>query len=124
MEIPAIVLGIASNEKIWKLCWKINQELEIDLSTGESQANALNSRGIYTSLQENNAFEFTLFDKNLTSSRKIPKNLKEFRYFFVIRQLSDREPEVKNYLKALNSIDIISIAVDVTEVKDIKSIIP
>lgn len=124
MEIPAIVLGIASNGKIWKLCWKINQELEIHLSTGDPQVSTLNDRGVYTSIEEDSAFEFTLFDKKLISARKIPKNLKEFRYYFVVRPLGEREPDAGIFLQALNRIDIISVAVDLTEVQDIKNILP
>lgn len=124
MAIPATVLGIASNEKIWKLCWKINQELEINLGTGEDDLTQLKTRDVYIDQETEPAFEFSMFDKKLIPTRKVPKQIKEFRYFFLIRPLGEREPDPKVYLEALNRIDIISIAVDLTEMKDIKNILP
>ena len=124
MEIPATVLGIASNEKIWKLCWEINQALEISMGTGIDDLTQLKTRDVYLDQESDPSFEFSLFDKKLINAKKAPKTIREFRYFFVIRSFGDREPDVRTYLEALNRIDIVSIAVDLTEVKDIKNIIP
>ena len=79
---------------------------------------------MYEDLESSPSFEFALFDRKLIPVRKLPKGIKEFRYFFVIRSVGDKEPEVEKYLSALNRIDIVSIAVDLTEMKDIKKIIP
>ena len=124
MEIPTIVLGIASNEKIWKLCWKINQKLEINLGTGSSDLSQLKTRDIYEDQESDPAFEYTFFSRKVIPVRKPPKDIKVFRYFFVIRSLGKENPDPQPYIEALNRIDIISIAMNLTQVKDINKIIP
>lgn len=138
------VIGIASDERIWKVCWEINQHLDLQLLFREinpetvKQINENPSTGIislfsrtdwqktdwwreyYEDTSSHSELEFALFANDLSIS---PKKVHPFRYFFLIRASGDNWHGLKSMLSQLNQIRAIRSAVDITGVKNINSII-
>ena len=123
MDSPATVLGVASNDKIWKVCWKINQGLGLDLSTQEEPAAMLAGPTVYTDFESDSDFDYQFFEAD-TGSRKVSRLARQFRFWMVIKPKRDLAPDVAALLKQLAGIDSVSLAHDLTEEKDIKKLIP
>lgn len=68
-------------------------------------------------------FIFSLFENTL-KSRKVPPKAREFRFWMVIKPKKEKTPEISRILTALNRVENISFAVDLSEEKDIKKLIP
>lgn len=123
MDSPATVLGVASNDKIWKVCWKINQGVELNLSSQEEPSAMLAGPTVYTDYESDSDFDYQFFEAD-TSSRKVPRLARQFRFWLVIKPKRDLAPDVKELLKKLAGIDSITLAHDLSEEKDIKKLIP
>ena len=122
-ETPASVIGIASNEKIWKLCWSINQQLNLELASAEEQVAEVSGNVIYTDFESSSDYDYFLFENNFPG-RKVSRLAKQFRYWLVIRQIRDEQPNLRDYLTKLTEVSAISLAHDLSEEKDIKKLLP
>ena len=123
MDSPATVLGVASNDKIWKVTWKINQGLELNLSSREDKSSMIAGPIVYTDFESDSDFDFQFFEAAF-ETRKVPRLARQFRFWLVIKPKRDVMPDVAQFLKALAGIDSISLAHDLTEEKDIKKLLP
>lgn len=134
------VVGISSEEKVWKICWEINQILAIQLRQAEHPdaeegvTNVVDSSSMlpgmdalqippsyYEYQTSNEEKEYFLVGGELTD---IPKSVKFFRYFLIIRSVSKEFIDLPEVLRLLNKSDLIQAAADLTHVKDIKLILP
>jgi hypothetical protein len=145
------IIGLASDDPIWKLCWQINQNLNLDLKKGDIEklygaedpelasdfTPAIENVktlfegyefetpqkvvDYYEDLESAPRREFALFEHSLRPS---PKEAKVFRYFFLIRSPHDPPGDLEGYLEKLNAIPSILYAVDITGIRNIKQIIP
>ncbi len=122
-DSPTSVLGIASNEKIWKLCWGINQELNLNLSSAEERLAEVEGNVNYTDFESSSDFDFFLIENNFPG-KKVSKLAKKFRYWLVIRQVREEQPELPELLTQLARVEAISLALDLSEEKDIKKLLP
>ncbi|MCB9231289.1 MAG: hypothetical protein H6581_06490 [Bacteroidia bacterium] len=121
VENPGFVFGVASNEKIWKLCWEINQELELNLAA-ESPEFAGEREG-YSDRETDSNFEYFLLENN-RNDKKIPRMAREFRFWFIIKPLKDLTPDLPKLKASLNKIAVISLAIDLSSQQDINKLIP
>ena len=119
-DTPATVIGIASNEKIWKLCWGINQELNIELASAEEQVAEVSGNIIYSDFDTNLDFDYFLLENNFPG-RKVSRLAKQFRYWLVIRHIREETPNVTELITGLNQVNSISWAQTYQEKKTLKS---
>ena len=122
-DSPSTVVGVASNDKIWKVCWNINQQLTLQLASAEEDVTQVKGPELYTDFDSDTDFDYFFFE-NSFKSNKVPKLARQFRYWLVIRPKKDRIPEVKGIVRALTEIENISLAHDLTNEKDIKKLLP
>lgn len=122
-DSPSSVVGVASNDKIWKICWNINQQLGLQLASAPEDVTQVKGPELYTDFDSDADFDYYFFE-NSFKSNKVPKLARQFRYWMVIRPKKDRILEVKGILRALTEIENISLAHDLTNEKDIKKLIP
>ncbi len=124
-EHEATVVGIASNEKIWKLCWKLNQVLGCNLATAEEDVTRVKGPALYTDFETDHAFDYTLFEANLKPTQG-SKLARQFRFWLVLKPKRDGDEPIDTapILQALTGIDIISLVHDISEEKDIKKLLP
>lgn len=141
-----MLIGISSHEKDYRLCWALNNALEIELIKTESleikdkkqdtpsffslfkyeNEDEFKEYFILSNLSENKQFvskEDTLFNKSAKGHQStengilIPEH-KQLNYFFIIRgEASERE--VESILKKIKKIDMIltAVRIDVAELK-------
>ncbi len=123
-DSPFTVLGIASNEKIWKVAWGINQALGLELTSRQEESNVnMEVLDLYTDYESNIDFDFLLFE-NTQPTRKVPPLARKFRFWLVIRQKRETTPEISKLLEQLGAVDLVTFAVDLTQEKDIKKLLP
>lgn len=117
------VIGIASNDKIWTLSWKLNQALGINLGTAENDVTRVKGPHLYVDHEAESGFEYTFFENSLKPSQG-SKVAREFRFWLVVRGQGEHLPDSPALLRAVSSIDIVSLAHDLTLEKDIKKLLP
>ena len=145
-DFDFVLIGISSHEKDYRLCWALNNALEIELTKTESleikdkkqdtpsffslfkyeNEDEFKEYFILSNLSENKQFvsrEDTLFNKSVKGPQStengilIPEH-KQLNYFFIIRgEASDRD--VETILKKIKKIDMIltAVRIDVAELK-------
>lgn len=123
IDPSATVIGIASNDKIWKLCWKLNQALSINLATAEDDVTRVKGPVLYTDLDSDPHFEYTFFENNLKATQGT-KLSRQFRYWLVVSSKKDEAPDSQTLMQAVTAIDIVSLAHNLSEEKDIKKLLP
>lgn len=121
--VPPIVLGLASNERIWKLCWEINQALNLNISAGTDDGSGTPARDIYADTESDPKHDYFLLENN-APPKKLSAKAKTFRFFLVVRPIEKEEFDLKTLLNPLSEIDIVSLAVDLSAEKDINKFIP
>jgi hypothetical protein len=119
----ATVIGIASNDKIWKICWKLNQALAINLATAEDDVTRVKGPVLYTDFDADPHFEYTFFENHLKPSQGT-KLSRQFRYWLVISSKKEEEVDAQSFLQKIGTIDIVSLAHNLSEEKDIKKLLP
>lgn len=124
-EQEATVIGIASNEKIWKLCWKLNQVLGCNLATAEEDVTRVKGPALYTDLETDDAYDYTFFEVNFKPNQGT-KLARQFRFWLVLKPKRDGDGpiEILPIMQAIAGIDIISLVHDISEEKDIKKLLP
>ena len=93
LEIPEdydfSLIGISCHAKNYKLCWELNDKLELDLHRGPDHTVELNPEiedrhAIYDFLDEENQVEYYLIE-NLGSESYLAPELKEADFFLMIK---------------------------------------
>lgn len=125
LEFDALtmVIGVASNDKVWKVCWKINKQLELNLATAEEDMHRVKGPELYTDFDTDADFEYIFFENNFKSS-KVPRLARSFRYWLVIKPQRSEIADVRSLLEKLGQIDNVSLAHDLSNEKDIKKLLP
>ena len=136
------LIGIASDERIWKVCYEINNLLKINLIEKGIQSNAEAGKSMqeeaHTGLfseQSDPRFRFPLaryedlesvprkefilatFDRSV-----LPKEAKAFRYLLLIRYETNAAPPAEEAIIRLKDSNIIRSAVNLSHVNNIKSL--
>lgn len=122
-DAPASVLGIASNDKVWKVCWQLNQALELNLASAEDDMTRVRGPVLYTDDESQPGFGYVFFEQTLKTS-KLPRLARQFRYWLVIKPYRDELPDIPAMLQTLRQVDAISLAHDLSQEKDIKKLLP
>lgn len=117
------VLGIASNERIWKLCWEVNKSLNINLSTELQTLSRPSAPPEYSDYTTDSDFDFTMVE-NLDQSSRIPKVARQFRYWLIIKPKRDKSPDLADFMSRLKTSEQISMVVDLTALNQEKSFLP
>jgi hypothetical protein len=123
-EHEATIIGIASNEKIWKLCWKLNQVLGLNLATAEDDVTRVKGPAMYTDFETDALWDYTLFENDLKPSQGT-KLARQFRFWLVVKAKRDGATlEVQPITQAIADIDIVSLVHDISAERDIKKLLP
>ncbi|RMG18894.1 MAG: hypothetical protein D6730_22305 [Bacteroidetes bacterium] len=132
------VIGVASNERIWKLCWELNRELGISLKKRDIagdlppeadqqaaqepalfQGQEVEAPGAYYEDTESKArMEFVV-----CTPKAMMRELTAYRYLFIIR-FSAPAPDISSFLSKIQSIPAVIAAVDLSTFKNINQIVP
>lgn len=140
LDYQYIAVGIASNERIWKLCYEINQSMGINLSEKEqkppvsSEKPARTSPSLfdpgaiskedrpldyYEDMTSKPPLEYILRKPDTT---QLPKETRPFRFFLLIRSVSGPVPEAREVIMQLSSASAVLSAVDISHIRNIKQL--
>ncbi|MEZ4777558.1 MAG: hypothetical protein R3D00_30565 [Bacteroidia bacterium] len=143
-DYQCVVIGLASNERIWKLCYEVNRQLGLNLTEKEleegktegeeseenTSANSLfeasdfipddRPLAYYEDLHSDPRFEFIL---RKPDPNHLPKDARPFRFFFLIRAHDSPLPESADLIERLNKSSAILSAVDISHIKNIKQLV-
>lgn len=122
-ELPAAVIGIASNEKVWKVCWKLNQTLSLNLASEQDDVTRVKGPALYTDHDSDPDFDFVFFENNLKSSQGT-KLARQFRFWLVVKQKKENELDLPTLTRSISGIDVVSLVHDLSNEKDIKRLLP
>lgn len=135
-----VLIGISSHEKDYRLCWALNNVLELELTKTESleiKSKKEETPSFFSLFKYENEAEFkeyfvlsnlsenkhsvlkedTLFNKSSKESSSAEKDIlipehRQMNYFFIIRgEITDSEAE--KFIKRIKSIDMILTAVQI-----------
>lgn len=121
-DAPVFVVGIASNERIWKLCWMVNQALNLNLEVGNEGLSSSRNQG-YTDTETDTDFEYQLVEGGL-QGKKVPRLARDFRFWLIIRPLREKEPDIPELIAKISEVDIISLAYDLSGIDELKKLLP
>jgi hypothetical protein len=122
-EVQSTIIGLACHERIWKLVWKLNQLLGCSLATEEDKGAGIDELELYSDTDGDPQFEYLLFEPS-SKPGKMSKVAQQFRYWLVIRNKKAGTPDVEALLRQMATIDIVSLAQDLTTEKDIQKLLP
>lgn len=122
-HLPCSVLGLASNERIWKLCWILNQNLGLELKTESEGMSRLDDQEVYHDTNSDPDFEYQLFENN-PKAFKGSKLVQQFRFLLVIRHRRELPPDLPGVLAKIRASDAISLVSDLSSEKDIQRVLP
>ncbi len=123
LDSQAYVLGIASNEKIWRVVWAINAEMAIDMATGHQEVTSVGGPELYQDLATDPDFEYCLFEPN-DKSKKVPRKAREFRFWLSLKPKRDKAPDVTALVTRLRQLENISLVVDLSQEENIQQFLP
>ncbi|MEZ4829524.1 MAG: hypothetical protein R3C61_25055 [Bacteroidia bacterium] len=138
-----VVIGIASNDHIWKLCYEINRQLglnltERELDEGKTEENASSdttSTGLfdatdlsfgdrplayYEDMISDSRYEYIL---RKPDPNYLPKEARPFRFFFLVRTHDNPLPESADLIGRLSLSASVLSAVDISHIKNIKQLV-
>lgn len=143
-DYQCVVIGLASNERIWKLCYEVNlhlglnlaeKELEQGKTGGENSPPNTLPQGLfepldftpddrplayYEDLYTDPRFEFIL---RKPDPALLPKEARPFRFFFLVRAHDGPLPEPADLIERLNKSSVVLSAVDISHIKNIKQLV-
>ncbi|MEO8794925.1 MAG: IPExxxVDY family protein [Daejeonella sp.] len=117
LDLDFVLLAITAPLKDYRLCFKINNQLNFDLCRIDELEMFFNSEdepvffSRYLYLQEHTDIEFNLLANKGTDGFLIPE-MKKVDYFLLIRNYIDEE-ELKGIISGLNKISEILVAAEV-----------
>lgn len=118
-DSTGIVLGIASNERIWKLCWEINQTMQINLSEASRELDASAGTEVYADCDSSESFDYFLVENN-GRLKGVPKEAKPFRFWIMVRPKGEREADHSSILQQLKTNPSVSLATDLSNNQELK----
>lgn len=121
-EVQSTIIGLACTERIWKLVWKLNQLLGLSLTT-EDETAGIDEAELYVDSDSDPQFEYLLFEPHFKPG-KVSKVAQQFRYWLVVRGKKSETPDTAALLQQLGTIDIVSLAHDLSTEKDIQKLLP
>ena len=107
------IIGISSNEKIWKLVWDLNKALGIKLEVSAPAGILEGEEQGYSDRESSTDFEYFLIE-NRPGKKKLPAIVKEFRFWFFIRPQKETTPETQKPIITIRKIQGVSLAADIT----------
>ena len=124
LDLDFVLVAITSPLKDYRLCFKVNKELQIDLNRLEDLELSLNagspinyfSRYLY--IEPHNEIEFSLLANKGTEGFLIPE-MKKVDFFLLIRNYIDSD-ELRQVIAGLNRIPEVLVAAEV-DPKKLKS---
>ncbi|MEM7372249.1 MAG: hypothetical protein AAF587_26765 [Bacteroidota bacterium] len=138
LEYQSVVIGIATHERIWKLCFELNQCLELALTVNEQQELPPDNEAIeenqslfrmspdrskrdvfYQDLISISGQEFFL---HYPPQKRLLPEIQTFAYFLHIRFEKTNTPDLAGILSSINALDLVVSAIDISHVKNIKSL--
>ncbi len=132
------LIGIASDERIWKLCHEINMSLGIEMKRvdtslpvekpisvepnlfQDASEEMPDEHPYYEDIDSEAGFTYSLFTNKHTIS---PKKVRAFRYFFLIRDEGNADIRIEEILKMLHTSPSIRTAVDISDATNLNEII-
>ncbi len=117
LDLDFVLLAITAPLKDYRLCFKINKQLNFDLCRIDELELFFNSEvepvffSRYVYLQEHTDIEFNLIANKGTEGFLIPE-MKKVDYFLLIRNYIEEE-ELKGIISGLNKISEILVAAEV-----------
>lgn len=120
---PVTVIGIASNEMIWRLCWKVNQALGLNLAAEDGDVTRVREPQRYEDYETDPDTDFLLFEQELKPSQG-SRLARQFRYWLVVKPKRDVLPGTADLIHRIGTIDVVSMCHDLTAEKDILKLIP
>jgi len=121
--IPPTIIGIASNERIWKICWEINQVLDLNLTAARQNTSPGKAPDVYHDSGGRERESCSLFEQSATD-KKIPALARKFRFWLVIRPAAGKQNDAGKLLKKLSGISSISLVADLSAEKEINRFLP
>ena len=135
-------IGIASDERIWKLCFEINQSLGINLKKWDSYPDFAEKKPTETTENQllfeddftpQNASPDNYYIDTTSNSRieyilcrpkrgLVPREVRMFRFFFFARSLKYPLPQADEIAFCINQISIVLSAIDISHIKNIKNL--
>jgi hypothetical protein len=139
-----LIMGIASDEPIFKLCWEINDSLNWSLKKvelddehfpDEMDSIAYTIRPLLFNPADFQAITWAYYEDHETYPRqeialfeanpqKIPKEIRAFRYILLLRSNNSELQDSVSLTQALNELSFVISALDITHLKNIKQILP
>ncbi|MFN8393178.1 MAG: hypothetical protein U0176_00740 [Bacteroidia bacterium] len=120
---PVTVIGVASNEMIWRLCWKVNQALSLNLAAEEGDVTRVREPQRYIDYETDPDMDYLLFEPDLKPSQG-SRLARQFRYWLVVKPKRDVLPDAAALSRELGGIDVVSMCHDLSNEKDILKLIP
>lgn len=111
-----VLIGISSHEKDYRICWAINNKLELELIKTESleiKEKKLDNPSHYALFVCNREEEFSEYFLIANRSEKgilIPEQ-KQMDYFLIIKEEEIKEEKVTDLIKKIKEITLVQTAV-------------
>jgi hypothetical protein len=132
-----VIIGIASEERIWKVCYAINQQLglrlkerrteapekpaEAPLFEQDSAAFPPSAAAYYEDMETFSRHEYVLLP---AKRRNLPPEARGFSFLLLIHADTSELPAPAAVIEKLLRAEIIRSAVDLSQVNNIKHILP
>ena len=107
------VIGISSNEKIWKVAWELNRALGMNLEVSSPAGVLEGEEQGYEDRATSKDLEFFLIE-NRPGKKKLPAIVKEFRFWLFLRPQKETLPDTEKWIGRIRKIPGISLAVDIS----------
>lgn len=141
-DYQLLVIGIASTERVWKLCHEVNRALGISLQEsrsehpgGPAEPPATDSpEGLfgqeapggaagpyYEDHSSHPEWEYALA---ALPAARLPREARAFRYALLVRCAGTAAPDPDDLIARLSTAPAVLSAMDLSQVKNIKSLLP
>ena len=124
-----VLIGISSHEKDYRICWALNNKLELDLVKAEpleikdKKQNEPSNFSLFECIRADEFIEYFVIANRSEKGMLIPEQ-KQMDYFFVIRGEIE-EDDVKDIVKKIKEINLVQTAfrIDVSTLKSKQNLI-
>lgn len=111
-----VLIGISSHEKDYRICWAINNKLELDLVKTESleikekKLDEPSHYSLFVCTREEEFSEYLLIANRSEKGILIPEQ-KQMDYFLIIKEEEIKEDKVAEIIKKIKEITLVQTAV-------------
>lgn len=113
VEGASFVLGLASLERSWKLCWEVNQALDLQLSSDNPELHLPTAEPVFADAETDPDFEYLLME-NTGRGAKVPRAAQPFRYWLIIKPRRQKEPDLAALINRLKAAPAVTLVMDLT----------